>query len=265
MAGELIRLKRYQRVFGIRGPWNAAVGKLTKKPVLLHVTVSGNHSPVYLRVPSTDVMVYEQIFLKEEYRFEVNKEPDFIIDAGANIGFASVYFANKFPNARILAIEPEKDNFEILLKNAAPYPNIEPLLGALWSEKEQLEVIDHGYGNWGFMIGQPSANHASSPSNTQKVQGMTIDMILQRYGIDRISLLKLDIEGAEREVFRNSAPWIDKVDSLIVELHERMKPGCNRSFYMATGGFDVEWSQGEFVYLTRIDGCLRSSAVPEVA
>ena len=264
MAEELIRLKRYQRVFGIRGPWNALVGKLNKKPVLLQAAVSGNHSPVYLRVPSTDVMVYEQIFFKKEYNFEVNKEPEFIIDAGANIGFASVYFANKFPNARILAIEPEKDNFEILVKNAAPYPNIEPLLGALWGEKEELEIIDRGYGNWGFMIGQSSRNHASSASNAQKVQGVTIDMILQRYGIDRISLLKLDIEGAEREVFRNSSAWIDKVDSLIVELHERMKPGCNRSYYTATGGFDAEWSQGEFVYLTRTGGCLRNSATQGV-
>ena len=141
MTEELVRLKRYQRVFGIRGPWNAARGKLAKKPVLLQAAVSGNHSPVYLRVLLTDVMVYEQIFLKKEYHFEVNKEPEFIIDAGANIGFASVYFANKFPKARILAIEPEKDNFEILVKNAAPYPNIEPLRGALWGEKEELEVI----------------------------------------------------------------------------------------------------------------------------
>ena len=111
----------------------------------------------------------------------------------------------------------------------------------------------------GIMIGQSSSNYVFA-SNIQKVQGVTIDMILQRYGIDRISLLKLDIEGAEREVFRNCSSWIDKVDSLMIELHERMKPGCNRSFYTATGGFDAEWSQGEFVYLTRTDGCLRSSA-----
>jgi Methyltransferase FkbM domain len=92
------------------------------------------------------------------------------------------------------------------------------------------------------------------------MHGVTIDMILQCYGIDRISLLKLDIEGAEPEVFRNSSAWIDKVDSLIVELHERMKPGCNRSYYTGTGGFDAEWSQGEFVYLTRTGECLRNSA-----
>jgi FkbM family methyltransferase len=259
MAGKLRALKRYQRVLGMRGLIGIAIGKLKKKPVLFQVRQRGISSPVYLRVPSSDVRVFNQIFIKNEYKFDVNRDPEFIIDAGANIGLASIYFANQFPNARILAIEPEKENFEILVKNTEAYPNIQPVLGALWGERAEVEVVDRGLGNWGFMIEAPSDDQTLPESSHQKVQAMTVDMILERYGIQQVSILKLDIEGAELEVFRNSSSWIDRVDSLIIELHEHMKPGCNRSFYSATGGFDIEWSQGEFVYLTRTEGCLRNA------
>jgi hypothetical protein len=89
-----------------------------------------------------------------------------------------------------------------------------------------------------------------------EVQGMTVDTIMKEQGIEHIDILKIDIEGAEREVFRDPSSWVSKVDALIVELHERMKSGCNRSFYNSTNGFDDEWFQGENVYLTRSDGCL---------
>jgi FkbM family methyltransferase len=259
MAGRLKVLKRYQRIFGIRGPIGIAQGKLRGRPVLLQVKEFGLKSPIHLRVPSSDVEVFRQIFINNEYKIEVNRDPEFIVDAGANIGIASVYFANQFPNARILAIEPEKENFEVLVKNVKAYPNVQPVLGALWGESAEVEVVDRGLGNWGFMIETSSDRQTASKSSHQKVEGMTVDMILDRYDVQKISILKLDIEGAELEVFRNSSSWIDRIDSLIIELHERMKPGCNRSFYSATSGFDIEWSQGEFVYLTRDGGCLRNT------
>ena len=85
---------------------------------------------------------------------------------------------------------------------------------------------------------------------------MTVDTLMKEHGIDHIDILKIDIEGAEKEVFRDPSAWIGKVDALIVELHERMKLGCNRSFYNGTNCFDDEWFQGENVYLARNDGCL---------
>jgi FkbM family methyltransferase len=259
MAGRLKVLRRYHRLFGIRGPIGVARGKLGKNLVLLQVKGFGLKFPVSLRVPSSDIRVFEQIFIRNEYKFDVNRDPEFIVDAGANIGLASVYFANQFPNARILAIEPEKENFEVLVKNVKPYPNVQPVLGALWGERAEVEVVDRGLGNWGFMIETSSDRQTPSKSSHQKVEGMTVDMILDRYDVQKISILKLDIEGAELEVFRNSSSWIDRIDSLIIELHEHMKPGCNRSFYSATTGFDTEWSQGEFVYLTRDGGYLRNT------
>jgi hypothetical protein len=60
--------------------------------------------PVFLRYPSTDLNTYKQIFKDLSYDCELMFEPDVIVDAGANIGLASVYFANKYPNAKIILI-----------------------------------------------------------------------------------------------------------------------------------------------------------------
>ena len=257
MIDQFSAFKRYQRVVGTRGAIGLAIAKLRKKPRLVQVKMLGVSAPVYLRFPSTDIHAFAQIFIRGEYKFDVSRNPEVIIDAGANIGFASIYFANQFPNARILAIEPEQHNYEILVKNVKPYPNIQPLLGALWGESAEVEVIDSGAGNWGFMVETPSGQ-APTRSTHRKVQGMTMDMILENYDVRQVSILKMDIEGAELEVFNHSSSWIDKVDSLIVELHERTKPGCDQSFYSATRDFDIEWTQGDLVYRTRVGGCLQN-------
>jgi hypothetical protein len=75
------------------------------------------------------------------------------------------------------------------------------------------------------------------------------------YGLEHIDLLKIDIEGAEKEVFRDASAWIDNVRMLVVELHEFVAIGCSRVFYAATGNFEVEWCKGENVYLARSGTC----------
>jgi FkbM family methyltransferase len=249
--------KYYRRFLGTNGAISAAKGRIRNSPELFEMSSPEASFPFDLRVPSSDVGVYSQVFLKHEYKFEVNKTPSFIVDAGANIGLASIFFASRFPGTRILAIEPEKTNFEVLVKNTALYPNIIPVHAALWGDNAEIDVVDPGLGNWGFMT---AAQGGTAKQMGQKVQGMTLDSIFDQYGIQRISIFKSDIEGAELEVFRNSSSWIDRIDSLIVELHEHMKPGCNRTFHRATDDFAWEWTQGELVYLTRDGGCLKPPA-----
>lgn len=226
----------------------------TRRPVVLEAKVDGFAAPVQVRVPSTDLRVYEQVILRREYDLPAQREPSFIVDAGANIGFASVFFANQFPNARILSLEPEKNNYDMLVRNAAPYPNITAVRGALWSETAELNVVDPGLGSWGFQVN--AQNGASSGPSDHTVHAFTVESILRDFGVERIDILKIDIEGSELEIFQTANRWIDKVDSLVVELHEKLRPGCNRAFYNATNDFEHEWQQGELVCLTRKDGCL---------
>jgi len=232
------------------------IGTLAKTPELLQVKRPDLKFPFFIRVPSSDVPTFSQIFIRWEYDFEVTRAPRTILDAGANIGLAAIYFSNKFPGARIVAVEPEESNFELLGRNISPYGNITSVRAALWHDNTRINLVDPGLGKWGFMTQARDGVRERYGEPIQDVQGMTVDAIMKEQGMDRVDILKMDIEGAEREVFRDPSSWIGKVDVLIVELHERMKPGCNRSFYNGSNGFDDEWLQGENVFLTRSTGCL---------
>ncbi len=255
----IITLKYYIRIIGFWGLTYAIIGKITKRTRLLKIVRSDIKSPLLLRIPSSDVPTFSQIYIKNEYDFNVRDTPKIIVDAGANIGIASIYFSNKFPDARIIAIEPEKNNYEILIKNIESYKNITPILGALWNEDAILNVVDCGLGNWGFMMQAQNGEIGLCEKRICKVRGMTVNTIMKEQDINHIDIFKIDIEGSEREVFQDASSWIGNVDSIIIELHERLKPGCNRSFYNGSGGFDNEWTQGENVFLSRHGGCLTKS------
>jgi FkbM family methyltransferase len=250
------RKKKYFRVLGVQGLISAVKAKITKRTVLLKIERPDIQFPFYLRIPSSDILTFKQIFLKKEYDLGVKKNPKIIVDAGANIGLTSICFANKFPESKIIAIEPEKNNFEILKKNTAPYKNISLVHGALWHENKKICLVDTGFGEWSYMTQAQNSVEKKFGEIRHEVQGMTVDTIMNEQGIGHIDILKIDIEGAEREVFGDPSSWISKVDVLLVELHRCMKSGCERSFYNGTNGFDDEWVDGETVCLTRNKGCL---------
>lgn len=82
---------------------------------------------------------------------------------------------------------------------------------------------------------------------------MTVEDIMERFNLDRIDLLKVDIEGAEKEVFSDSdaVKWIDAVDAIEVELHDRFRPGCSRAFFSRVGDFKIEHSRGMNTFVAR--------------
>ena len=246
-----MKIDKYFRILGFRGLLCAIKAKVTNSTVYFKSNRQDCKYPFCLRIPSSDVPTYEQVFIDQEYDFLVEKQPKVIVDAGANIGLASIYFANKYPDAKIIAIEPAQINFELLKENVAPYSNIFPIHAALWNRDEEVNLIDPGLGKWGFMT---EMKHTSEnlPSNIcHAVKAITVDKIMKDYSLTKIDILKVDIEGAEKEVFSNSSSWIENVDSIIIELHDRMKQGCSRTFYCCSNGFDNEWVQGEKVYLSR--------------
>ena len=232
-----------------------AVGVLKKKlgipDVLIKVERKDIKNPFYLRPGTSDISAFDQLFGRHGYDFDANPLPEIIMDAGANIGLASIYFANKFPDAKIIAIEPEESNFRLLQKNAAPYKNIIPLQAALWNRNEEICVVDSGLGKWGFMTEEKKADGGSKRNFCHYIKGMTVDGIMREYHLLKVDILKIDIEGAEKEVFSDTSLWIGMVDAIIIELHERMKAGCISSFYNGSKGFDHEWRNGENVYLSR--------------
>lgn len=136
-----------------------------------------------------------------------------IIDLGANIGLATLYFAEKFPQARIFSVEPESSNFAMLQLNAhklARKGRCVLLQAAVWSEDSSLDVLDPGVGHNAFVFGEKSGG---------EVRGLSMMSILECSGFERVDLLKVDIEGAEVELFRRGLDWLPRVRAIVIEFH----------------------------------------------
>ncbi len=247
MNKTLAGLAQYYRLFGYYGLYLALKSKLSPGVPEASVMPPGIGNSIVLRLKSSDVATYREVFVDADYDFESRTAPKTIIDAGAHIGLASVLFANRWPDARIIAIEPEPANFALLKKNTARYERILPLQAALWHENGMVRIVDPGLGSAGFRTKSVEANVENGASH--RIPGVTVDKVMEAYGLERVDLLKMDIEGAEKEVLDASSKWISSVELLIVELHDRYRPGCQESFYRATGGFKSRFQHHANVFL----------------
>jgi FkbM family methyltransferase len=212
---------------------------------LIAVSIPQSKTPIVMRPRTSDAEIFEQIFVHEQYSLPTNTSPKLIVDGGANVGFAAVYFANRYPRADIIAIEPEESNFQILRENTALYPKIKILQSAIWSVNTRLRIENPEDPKDAFRVQEAEQGEGS-------VDALTIDEVLKSSDAPFIDILKLDIEGAEKEVFESSEPWLDRVGVFIVELHDRLKPGCSEAFYSAVSKLDFrEDHKGQNVILVR--------------
>ena len=180
-----------------------------------------------------DFATLEEVILKEDYNLNIDFTPSTIIDGGANIGLTSVFFASKYPQANIVAVEPEEENFEMLRKNTKNYGRVELIRAGIWSHPAILSVIDEGKGNNSFTVTEILSSQADS------INAISIYDIMQERSWDTIDILKLDIEGAEKNVFESGyEQWLPKVKVLIVELHDRMRSGCSETVFKAVSQFN---------------------------
>lgn len=120
-------------------------------------------------------------------------------------------------------MEAEASNFAILAKNVGRYANISPIHAALWNRDGEIGVSEPdpasgAFGKWGFVAREDGG---------ARVRAVTMRTLLAEMNIDRVDLLKVDIEGAEKEVFE-TCDWMERVGVLIIEIHDRFRPGCKR-------------------------------------
>lgn len=242
MLRFLRSLSRFLEIFGAIGVVYAVYSALSRKPRLVRVASRWTDHPVFVRLNTSDIAVFCQVFLEEEYSIvqDVLPPPSTIVDAGANIGLTAVYLAQKFPMAKIYSIEPEPSNMALLLKNTASYANVHALQAALWSKDAPLELDPAITDSWGIQVRESNAE-----GQTNAIRGLRLRTLLDSLGLDRLSLLKMDIEGAEYEVLADHPDWINRVDAVVAELHESIRPGCGALFEAATRSFTRRRSHGE--------------------
>ena len=258
---RVLRQRRYARKLGLfRALYLLLAGKFRLPSVT--IAVPGISRSMKIRLDATDKQVFEQIFVDDDYALPTDIQPRFVIDGGANVGYASIYFTNRYPDADIVAVEPDPSNFQVLCENVSGYPKIRPLKAAIWKERDLL-LVDNSLGSWACTVSEVRSDQMPEKSHLSYSDALTIDDIFLRSGHDRVDILKLDIEGAELEVF--SAPcqsWLAKTDAIIIELHDRMKPGCSAALERAIKGHGFSRSaQGENLVLVRAQQ-LESTSLP---
>jgi len=217
----------YYEPFGVGGVLAILACRILGFPRRISVRTKRMKHPVWVRLRTSDVDLYKSILLQGEYEYELNFSPRTIIDAGANSGMTAIFYANKYPGATIVAVEPEPSNFSALVKNVSSYPNVIPIHAALWHEDGQVEVFPPGprKSKWGFRV---RPGHGC--------RAVTMRTLMHEAGIESIDILKVDVEGAEREIFSN-CDWMDRVKLLAIELHDQFRPGCSDTVNAMTHGF----------------------------
>jgi FkbM family methyltransferase len=161
-----------------------------------------------------------------------------IVDAGAHIGAAALWFAARYPASRIVAVEPAEENLALLRRNAEE-AGITVVAAALGDADGEAQLADTGQSSMGFRVG--------GEGPTRPVAMLSLPTLLARHAAEAEPfILKIDIEGAERQMF---AAGVDEAASrfplIVVEEHDFMLPG----HATASGFFRFHAEQGrDFVF-----------------
>jgi len=237
---KVVRLLKYIYRFGVFAGFKTFINSNKKSGnIPLHIPTAKN--PIWLRAKTSDIPTFEQIFISQEYDIKIPITPESIIDCGANVGLASVYLKNRYPLAKIISVEPDTENFAMLQKNTSMYNDIHCLKNGVWNKAADLNVVDKlGLGeSWALMVDEVKEKTENS------IRSVTISEIMQQFNLKEIDLLKIDIEGAEKELFSdNYEDWLPKTKVLYIELHDRYRKGTSTSFFKAIINYDFSVRPG---------------------
>ena len=188
--------------------------------------VPGLAAPVYVRPGTTDAAVFEDNLLRRIYGcYEPAAPVHTILDAGANAGYASVFFLDRFQNASVIAVEPDAANFAITQRNLAPHgARVRCVQMAIWPTAARLRV--EACARADSVTVRPAG--AAEACNCEGIDPLSL---LRDSGWERISIFKCDIEGGEEKLFGEQPDaWIERTDSMLMEIHS---PRAERSVYSA--------------------------------
>jgi FkbM family methyltransferase len=256
-TSRLRQLLKFIRVFGVAGGirlWVNLLMQTASSSELLELNVPGLAAPIHLR--RRDLPIFWQILVMQENDFQSlpqarrmkdiyrqtlseGKKP-LIVDCGGHIGLSTVWFASRFPEAVVYCIEPDTSNFKLLQHNTSPYPNVTPLAGGIWNRACHLEISNPGSGSASFQLREVDGKIDSDQPNL--LRAYTIEEVVQKSEMNRLFLVKIDIEGAESVVFQDPADWLKAATILIIELHDWLLPGqgTSKNFFKRLGENDFD-------------------------
>lgn len=203
--------------------WRQWASLRRTKSGLCRFRLQGLPHSIALRTGTSDFEVFREVFLQEEYRYKPDFQVRTIIDCGTNIGLTALYFLRRFPKARIVCLEPDPQNFELAQMNLAPYSDRVTLLpAAVWSSTETLAIRK------GLRDGEHWSTQVSRTAQPgdPTCESVTIQKLQADFEMPTIDVLKIDIEGAEKDLFEGDISFLGSTRCLMIEVHEKAIPGC---------------------------------------
>ena len=193
------------------------ISRITKCQMQFKLPQMAN--PVAIRTGMSDMQVFHDIFIWGEYSFlKPVVEHTTVLDIGANVGYSSTYFAGIYPQCEVVAVELMHSNFEQLNRNTAFLgKRITTLEAAVWSHNDGVSIADDT-----FRDGDAWSHHASEAKDGKSlVLSITMFDLMQNHAMPRVNICKIDIEGAEFELFATeNRRWVDNCDVILLEIHE---------------------------------------------
>jgi FkbM family methyltransferase len=211
------------------------------------------HSIMRIRVGTSDEDTFWETVIHEVYSCIPKhvSQCDYILDLGANIGFATTYLCARYPNAKVFAVEPNAGNLELFVHNTRELSasgRCRSSQLAAWSETMllRLEMTDP----LAFDSCRTSdLEEASMQDDCEEVLGVSIAELFRRTGFPRIDLVKIDIEGAECQVFKGDLAWLEQTGALAIEFHGDARQSTKFDQLMEAHGFKVIDTSGRHTTL----------------
>lgn len=246
---ELLRrlpnyLKSFGPVAGLRLCWSIERAQPVKSAVVRSWSVPGYPWPIHLREAVGDHATFFQCIVRDQYRITdfpqgrqlmadyqaavaAGQRP-LLIDCGGNIGLATLWWARQMPQARIVVVEPDADNLQILRRNVAPLGDrVTVVAGGVWDRPAKLRIVNPDSGSAAFRVDE------MPPDAGEGLRAYTIDELCALGGGGDPFVVKLDIEGAQAQVFRSNTDWTRRTRLIALELDDWLMPwkGTSRPFF----------------------------------
>lgn len=185
---------------------------------------------------------YREVFEEEVYRFHAKSDQPYIIDAGANLGLATCYFKKRYPQATVLAFEPDP-RMGVLYQHNIRTNQLEGITFRQTALSGKTATVGY-YGDLSTEAPHALGNSLREEWGRQRQDSARIEVeseILSPYLNREVDLLKMDIEGAEWEVLTEAAPHLHKVHEIRMEVHQtRSHPLLIRiETLLRDSGFDM--------------------------
>jgi FkbM family methyltransferase len=205
--------------------------------------------PLHMTTSPADVVTLGEVVCDEVYKLpdrlrrRINGKA--IVDLGAFIGITPAYFATQHPDSPVLGIEPLARNFRLFEENAAHYgEQIVTKYAAVLGDATPAHVV-RGSGRHPYVPLFLARNPSQAPTRGDIIQPTVLtpeDLVAELDDVDQVGLLKVDIEGAEKDVFGSPAigALLKRVGVLVAETHDRYVPGCSEIVHLAATAQGME-------------------------